>query len=52
MKKKALPEINTSALPDIIFMLLFFFMTITLIRTNEDLVYVELANVEELVKLT
>ncbi len=52
MKKKALPAINTSALPDIIFMLLFFFMTITVIRNYEDQVNVELPGVEQLTKLT
>lgn len=30
------PKINTSALPDIIFMLLFFFMTVTVLRLPES----------------
>lgn len=34
-KKKALPEINTTALPDIIFMLLFFFMVVTVLKKDE-----------------
>ncbi len=49
--KKDIPEVNTSALPDIIFMLLFFFMTITVIRLNEDQVKVALPEVEQLQKL-
>ena len=52
MKQKELPPINTSALPDIIFMLLFFFMTITVIRNYDDKVSVELPGVEQLTKLT
>ena len=31
-KKKGIPAVNTAALPDIVFMLLFFFMVITTIR--------------------
>ena len=31
-KDKALPAVNTSALPDIVFMLLFFFMVATVMR--------------------
>ena len=31
-KKKGVPAVNTAALPDIVFMLLFFFMVITTIR--------------------
>lgn len=34
-KEKALPEINTTALPDIIFMLLFFFMVVTVLKKDE-----------------
>lgn len=51
MKNKNIPEINTSALPDIIFMLLFFFMTITVIRSHEDKVNVDLPEVDKLMKL-
>lgn len=38
--KREIPEINTTALPDIIFMLLFFFMVVTVIKkspANDDL---------------
>jgi Biopolymer transport protein ExbD/TolR. len=31
-KDKELPAVNTSALPDIVFMLLFFFMVATVMR--------------------
>jgi len=34
-KERMLPEINTTALPDIIFMLLFFFMVATVVRKKE-----------------
>ncbi|TVZ56675.1 biopolymer transport protein ExbD [Lutibacter sp. Hel_I_33_5] len=34
-KKKGLPAVNTSALPDIVFMLLFFFMVTTVMRETE-----------------
>ncbi len=34
--KRTLPEINTSALPDIIFMLLFFFMIVTVIKKEDS----------------
>lgn len=33
-KKKEFPEISTASLPDIIFMLLFFFMTVTVLKTS------------------
>jgi len=32
-KKRETPEVSTASLPDIIFMLLFFFMTVTVLRT-------------------
>lgn len=35
VKKKTLPEIQMTALPDIIFMLLFFFMVVTVLRKEE-----------------
>lgn len=50
-KERNIPEINTSALPDIIFMLLFFFMTITVIRSHEKKITLELPEVESLQKL-
>ncbi|QCX37175.1 biopolymer transporter ExbD [Aureibaculum algae] len=34
-KKKGLPAVNTAALPDIVFMLLFFFMVTTVMRETE-----------------
>ncbi len=34
-KKKGVPAVNTSALPDIVFMLLFFFMVTTTMRETE-----------------
>lgn len=34
--KKEMPEINTTALPDIIFMLLFFFMVVTVIKKSPN----------------
>ena len=37
-KKKGMPAINTSALPDIVFMLLFFFMITTVMRKNDLLI--------------
>lgn len=37
-EKKEAPGINTSALPDIVFMLLFFFMVATVLRNNTLLV--------------
>jgi len=34
-KKKGMPAVNTAALPDIVFMLLFFFMVTTVMRETE-----------------
>lgn len=50
-KKKAKPEINTSALPDIIFMLLFFFMVVTVMRKRPVKVALDLPSATQLVKL-
>ncbi len=50
-KKKAKPEINTSALPDIIFMLLFFFMVVTVMRKRPVKVHLDLPAATQLVKL-
>lgn len=33
-KKRSIPEISTASLPDIIFMLLFFFMVVTVLKKN------------------
>ncbi len=37
-KKKGMPALNTSALPDIVFMLLFFFMVTTTMRETDLLI--------------
>lgn len=53
MKKKIKrqPKINTSALPDIIFMLLFFFMVVTVLRDQQIMVKNILPKATELQKL-
>lgn len=48
---KALPAISTASLPDIIFMLLFFFMVVTVLRDSELKVSVVTPFATELVKL-
>ena len=57
-KKKDTPGMNTAALPDIVFMLLFFFMVATVMRENslkiqdsETLVMVRLPKASEITKL-
>lgn len=42
-----MPEISTASLPDIIFMLLFFFMVVTVMRTEDMKLNVELPATEE-----
>lgn len=37
-KKSSLPEISTASLPDIVFILLFFFMTVTVLKDKKPLV--------------
>ena len=49
--KKRSPEISTASLPDIIFMLLFFFMTVTVLKTSTSKVKVDLPNVAMAEKL-
>lgn len=49
--KNRLPAISTASLPDIVFMLLFFFMTVTTIKNNTLLVDNNLPNAEEVKKL-
>lgn len=44
-EKRSLPEINTSSLPDIIFMLLFFFMVVTVIRKDKDIEVIDIPQV-------
>ena len=54
MKKKGnkeLPAISTASLPDVIFMILFFFMVSTTMRDQEVLVRYKLPNATEVQKL-
>ena len=46
-----MPKISTSSLPDIIFMLLFFFMVVTVLRESELMVSVKVPQATELTKL-
>ena len=48
---KKTPGISTASLPDIVFMLLFFFMVSTTLRETEMLVRVQLPEASEVVKL-
>jgi biopolymer transport protein ExbD len=48
---RSLPAINTSALPDIVFMLLFFFMVATKMRDKEMKVRTQLPQASEVEKL-
>ncbi len=48
---KASPAISTASLPDIIFMLLFFFMVVTVMRSSDRLVDVIVPEATELTKL-
>lgn len=48
---KASPEVSTASLPDIIFMLLFFFMVVTVLRDAELKVKVNTPQATELTKL-
>lgn len=49
--KNGSTAINTSSLPDIVFMMLFFFMATTTMRDSEKLVQVRLPEATEIVKL-
>ncbi len=49
--KNRLPAISTASLPDIVFMLLFFFMTVTTINDTTLLVDNDLPNADEVKKL-
>lgn len=49
--EKGTPEISTASLPDIIFILLFFFMVVTVMRETEQLVSVNYPEATELTKL-
>jgi len=48
---KKTPKISTASLPDIVFMLLFFFMVVTVMRETEQLVSVKYPKATELQKL-
>jgi len=48
---KKTPKISTASLPDIVFMLLFFFMVVTVMRETEQLVGVKYPKATELQKL-
>ena len=50
-KDKGLPAVNTSALPDIVFMLLFFFMVATVMREVDLKVSVNKPQATEIQKL-
>jgi len=50
-KQKAEPEVSTASLPDIVFMLLFFFMVVTVLRDSEQKVIVRTPEATELTKL-
>ncbi|PRX57653.1 ExbD/TolR family protein [Flagellimonas meridianipacifica] len=49
--KKRIPSVSTASLPDIVFMLLFFFMTVTTIKDTEMLVENKLPEATELSEL-
>jgi biopolymer transport protein ExbD len=49
--KNSMPAISTASLPDIVFMLLFFFMVSTTLRETEMLVRVKFPEASEVVKL-
>ena len=50
-KKGDLPAVNTASLPDIVFMLLFFFMVATVMRDNELKIKNELPAANQVEKL-
>ncbi len=49
--KGGTPAINTASLPDVIFMLLFFFMVVTHLRETDRLVIVKVPDISEVAKL-
>ena len=49
--KKELPAISTASLPDIIFILLFFFMVVTVMRDKSIMVRQQLPSASEITKL-
>ena len=50
-KQENLPEVSTASLPDIVFMLLFFFMTVTVMKSDELMVENILPNASEIKKM-
>lgn len=50
-KKKGVQAVNTASLPDIVFMLLFFFMVATVLRTEEEKVKVIRPSASEVEKI-
>ncbi|MFS4493292.1 ExbD/TolR family protein [Maribacter sp. 2308TA10-17] len=50
-KNEKTPEVSTASLPDIVFMLLFFFMTVTVMKDDSLKVVNELPNATEVKKL-
>ena len=46
-----IPAVNTASLPDIVFMLLFFFMVVTVLRQNDLMVKNELPKADQIEKL-
>ncbi len=50
-KRKSSPEISTASLPDVVFMLLFFFMVVTQLRDTSLKVEVHVPQATELTKL-
>ena len=49
--KTEVNDMSTAALPDIVFMLLFFFMVTTVMRTEEPMVLVDRPEANEIVKI-
>ena len=49
--KKKVPGINTASLPDVVFMILFFFMTVTTLRQTDEMVQVRLPVASEAAKM-
>lgn len=50
-KGKGSDELNTASLPDIVFMLLFFFMVVTTLKDKEPLVQIKLPKSSEIAKI-
>ncbi len=50
-KKKGMDTINTASLPDIVFMLLFFFMVVTVIKSEDPQVKIEPPSASELASI-